>query len=161
SFGDIFSSLIVWRGLVVAAEPADEDHPYGHGKAEPIAAAVISVILLAAAAWIAIEAIRAASVPHPAPAPFTLLVLLIVIGVKEGLFRYVRRQSVSLASEAMHADAWHHRSDALTSLAAAIGISVALLGGTGYERADDLAAIVAAVIIAGNGWPLLRRALNE
>jgi cation diffusion facilitator family transporter len=161
SFGDIFSSIIVWRGLVVAAEPADEDHPYGHGKAEPIAAAVISVILLAVAAWIAIQAIREASIPHPAPAPFTLLVLLIVIGVKEGLFRYVRRQSVSLGSEAMHADAWHHRSDALTSLAAAVGISVALAGGKGYEMADDLAAIVAAVIIAGNGWPLLRRALNE
>jgi len=161
SLGDVFSSLVVWRGLIVAAEPADEDHPYGHGKAEPIAAAIISVFLLLAAAWIALQAIREGSLPHPAPASFTLAVLLIVIAVKEGLFRYVRRVSEAAGSAAMQADAWHHRSDALTSLAATVGISIALIGGKGYEFADDLAAIVAATIITWNAWLLLRRALNE
>ena len=161
SLGDVFSSLVVWRGLVVAAEPADEDHPYGHGKAEPIAAATISLVLLLAAGWIAFEAIREASQPHSAPASYTLIVLLIAIALKEGLFRYVRRVSVAAGSAAMHADAWHHHSDALTSSAAAIGISVALIGGEGYEVADDLAAVVAAAIIISNGWGLLHRALNE
>jgi cation diffusion facilitator family transporter len=161
SLGDVFSSLVVWRGLVVAAEPADEDHPYGHGKAEPIAAAIISAVLLLAAGSIAAQAIRETALPHRAPAPYTLAVLLIVVAVKEVLYRYVRRVSVAAGSTVMQADAWHHRSDALTSLAAAIGISIALVGGKGYEAADDLAAIVAAAIIIWNAWPLLRRAMNE
>jgi cation diffusion facilitator family transporter len=161
SLGDVFSSLVVWRGLVVASEPADEDHPYGHGKAEPIAAALISLVLLLAAGWIALQALREIGRPHSPPEPFTLLVLLFAMAVKEGLFRFVRRESEQVGSAAMHADAWHHRSDALTSLAAAVGISVSLAGGKGYELADDLAAIIAAAIIAWNGWPLLRTALNE
>ncbi len=161
SLADIFSSLVVWRGLVVAAAPADEDHPYGHGKAEPLAAALVSTMLLLAAGWIILQAASEVSQPHPAPAPFTLVVLLVVVFLKEGLFRFVRRESISVASSAVHTDAWHHRSDALTSLAAAIGISVSLLGGPGYEAADDVAAIVAAGIIAWNGWRLLRPALDE
>jgi cation diffusion facilitator family transporter len=161
SLADIFSSVVVWRGLVVAAEPADEDHPYGHGKAEPIAAAVVSAMLLLAAAWIIIHALRGIGHARSAPAPFTLFVLLGTIAVKEGLFRFVARESVHVESSAMHADAWHHRSDAITSLAAAIGISVTLIGGRGYESADDIAAIAAAAIIAWNGSRLLRPAVNE
>jgi cation diffusion facilitator family transporter len=152
---------VVWWGLVVAAEPADEDHPYGHGKAEPLAAAIISFILLLAAAGITVQAVHESFLPQQPPAPFTLAVLVFAILVKEVLFRYARRESVSVGSAAMQADAWHHRSDAVTSLAAAIGISVALIGGKGYEVADDIAALVAAVFIAWNGWNLLRRALNE
>lgn len=161
SLADVFSSVIVWRGLVVAAAPPDEDHPYGHGKAEPIAAAVVSVMLLLAAAWITVEAFHEIAQPHRAPAPFTLAVLFIVIVVKEGLFRFVLHEAVSVDSSAVHSDAWHHRSDAITSLAAAIGITVAIIGGEGYEAADDWAAIAAAVVIAWNGWRLLRPALNE
>jgi cation diffusion facilitator family transporter len=161
SMADIFSSVIVWRGLVVAAEPADEDHPYGHGKAEPIAAAIVSVMLLLAATWITIQAFREIAHPHSAPAPFTLIVLALVIAIKESLFRFVLREAVSVESSAVQTDAWHHRSDAITSLAAGIGISVALIGGKGYESADDVAAIVAATVIAWNGARLLRPALNE
>jgi cation diffusion facilitator family transporter len=161
SLADVFSSLVVWRGLVVAAAPADEDHPYGHGKAEPIAAATVSTFLLVIAVWICVSSAEAASQPHPAPEPFTLLVLAAAITVKEGLFRFIRRESISVGSSAMHADAWHHRSDALTSLAAAIGISIALVGGPRYAVADDVAAMVAAAIIAWNGWRLLERAINE
>jgi len=161
SLADVFSSIVVWRGLVVADTPADEDHPYGHGKAEPIAAAVVAVMLLCAAALIVVQALHEIGAPHSAPAPFTLLVLLVVIVLKEGLFRYVLREAVSVESSAVHADAWHHRSDAITSLAAAVGITIALIGGKGYEAADDWAAIVAACVIGLNGWRLLRPALHE
>lgn len=161
SLADIFSSIIVWRALVIAAEPEDEDHPYGHGKAEPLAAATVSTMLVAAGAWIAVHAFRAIAHPHPAPAPFTLIVLIGVICIKEGLFRFVLREAISVESSAVHTDAWHHRSDVITSFAAAIGISVALLGGKGYEAADEFAAIVAAAIIVWNAWRLLRPAVNE
>lgn len=161
SLADIFSSLIVWRGLVVAAAPADEDHPYGHGKAEPIATAVVSIMLLLAAAWIIATALGEIKHPHESPAPFTLGVLAAVILIKEILFRQVLRISVQVESTAVKADAWHHRSDAITSLAAAVGITIALLGGKGYEAADDVAAVAAAAVIAFNGWRLLRPALHE
>jgi cation diffusion facilitator family transporter len=161
SLADIFSSLVVWRALVVASAPADEDHPYGHGKAEPLAAAFISTLLLLAAGWIAFTSLRGITQPRLAPAPFTLIILGVVIVVKESLFRFVLRESASVESSAVRSDAWHHRSDAITSLAAAIGISVALVGGEGFESADNIAALVAALIIAWNGWRLLRPALNE
>jgi cation diffusion facilitator family transporter len=161
SFADIFSSLIVWRGLVVAAAPPDEDHPYGHGKAEPIAAAIVSVMLLFAAGWIAVKSIFEIAEPHLSPAPFTLAVLVAVIAIKETLFRFVLHAADDVDSSAVRSDAWHHRSDAITSAAAFIGISITLIGGKGYESADDWAALAAAGVIAFNGWSLLRPALNE
>jgi cation diffusion facilitator family transporter len=161
SLADVFSSIVVWRGVVVAAEPADEDHPYGHGKAEPLAAAVVSTMLLLAAVWIVIGAFQAIARPHPAPKPFTLIVLVVVIGVKELLFRFVSRVAASVESPAVASDAWHHRSDAITSFAAAVGISVALIGGEGFQSADDWAAVAAACVIAWNGVRLLRPAANE
>lgn len=161
SMADIFSSLVVWRGVVVAAAPADEDHPYGHGKAEPIAAAFVSVLLLGAALWITLTAIREIREPHASPRPFTLLVLLAVIFIKENLFRFVLKEAGTVESTAVRSDAWHHRSDAITSLAAAVGIAIALIGGPAYAAADDWAALAAAVVIAFNGWRLLREALSE
>ena len=161
SIADLFSSVIVWRGLVVAAEPADEDHPYGHGKAEPIAAAVVATTLLLAAIWIAVTAYREIVTPHSTPAAFTLIVLFAVIVIKESLFRFVLKEANSVQSTVVQTDAWHHRSDAITSLAAAIGITVALIGGKGYETADDWAALLASVVIGWNGWTLLRNAGNE
>lgn len=161
SLADVFSSLIVWRGLVVAAEPADADHPYGHGKAEPLAAAMVSMMLLLAAAWIAVQSVREILLPHASPKAYTLIVLVAVVLVKEGLFRFVLSESVSVSSTAVQTDAWHHRSDAITSFAAGVGITVSLLGGPGYAAADDVAAIGAALVIAFNGWRLLRPALDE
>jgi cation diffusion facilitator family transporter len=161
SLADVFSSIIVWRGLVIAAAPADAEHPYGHGKAEPIAAALVSTILLFAATGIVIQAVHEIYLPKGGPKAFTLFVLVAVVVVKEGLFRFVSREAHAVDSSAVQADAWHHRSDAITSIAAAMGITIALIGGKGYESADDIAAIVAAGIIAWNGWRLLRPALNE
>src|SRR5436305_14164068 len=160
SLADLFSSVIVWRGLVVAAEPADEDHPYGHGKAEPIAAAVVSTMLLLAAAGITVQAVREILQPHHAPSGFTLIVLIVAVAIQESLFRVVMREGIRVESSAVRTDAWHHRSDAITSLAAGIGISISLIGGRGYEGADDAAAIVAAAIIAWNGGRPLRPSLN-
>jgi cation diffusion facilitator family transporter len=161
SLADILSSIIVWRAVVLAAEPPDRDHPYGHGKAEAIAAAVVSTILLLAALGIAINAGRQLSEPRQPPRAFTLYVLIGVVVVKELVFRYAWHQAQLAESGAVKADAWHHRSDAITSLAAAIGIIVCLLGGPRFVYADDAAALFAAVIIGWNGWLLLRPALDE
>jgi cation diffusion facilitator family transporter len=161
SAADFISSLIVWRGVTVAAAPPDEQHPYGHGKAEPLAAAVVATVLIAAAVMIVIGAIRDIVTPHNVPAPFTLFVLIIVILIKEFLFRFVLKEGTALDSSAVSADAWHHRSDSITSLFALVGISVALWGGKGYEAADDYAAILAGAVIAFNGWRLFRPAMDE
>ena len=158
---DIASSFVIWGGLKFAARPPDETHPYGHGKAEPIAAAVVAFGVLAAAAGLAIQSVREILTPHHGPAPFTLGILIVVIVVKEILFRYVNRIGRHVESTAVQTDAWHHRSDALTSAAAFIGISVALIGGSGWQSADDWAALFACAVIAGNGIRLLRPALYE
>jgi cation diffusion facilitator family transporter len=160
SSADIFSSLIVWMGLSIAARPADEDHPFGHGKAEPIAAAVVSLMLLGAAIGIAIISIREILTPHHLPAPFTLFVAAAVIITKEILYRRVSRVGKEIGSTVVAADAWHHRADAMTSLAAFIGISIALIGGPGWEAADDWAALVAAIVIAVNGFRTLKPAIS-
>ncbi len=161
SMADAASSIIVWRAVVIAEKPADRDHPYGHGKAEAIATAAASVMLLGAALFICSRSAREIAIPHRAPAPYTLFVLLAVVLIKEGLFRFVGRVGEEIESGAVKADAWHHRSDAITSAAAALGISISLVGGEAYRAADDWAAIFAAVIIAFNGYRLLRPALDE
>ena len=161
SFADIFNSLVVWRGIVVAAAPADEEHPYGHSKAEPLAAAFGAIMLLVAATWIAAKALVEITEPHASPKWFTLVVLVVVIAVKEGLFRFVIGEGEATDNSAVKTDAWHHRSDAITSAGAFIGISIALVGGGKFSWADDAAAIFCAIIIGFNGWLLLRPALSE
>ena len=158
---DIAGSLVIWGGLTVAARPPDKTHPYGHGKAEPIAAIVVALGVLAAALGLAIESVREILTPHHGPAPFTLAILVVVIVVKETLFRYVNRVGQNVESTAVQTDAWHHRSDALTSAAAFIGISVALIGGERWQSADDWAALFACAVIAVNGTRLLLPAFQE
>jgi cation diffusion facilitator family transporter len=158
---DVAGSLVIWGGLKFAARPPDSTHPYGHGKAEPIAAVVVALGVLAAATGLAIESVREILTPHHGPAPFTLAILVVVIVVKEILFRYVNRIGRNVESTAVKTDAWHHRSDALTSAAAFIGISVALIGGQGWQSADDWAALFACAVIAANGIRLLRPAFYE
>jgi cation diffusion facilitator family transporter len=158
---DIGGSLVIWGGLKVAQRPPDETHPYGHGKAEPLAALVVSLFVLGAALALAIESVREISMPHHAPAKFTLAVLVLVIAVKEFLFRKVIQVGEDAGSTAVKTDAWHHRSDAITSLAAFIGISIALVGGPGWESADDYAALLACAIISFNGWRMFKPAVYE
>jgi cation diffusion facilitator family transporter len=158
---DVVSGIIVAGSLKIAAQPPDEKYPFGYGKVEPAAALVIATGLLAAAIGIAIQSIREIRLPHHAPAPFTLVVLVVVVAIKEFLFRFLMRTGDSIDSNAMRTDAWHHRSDSLTSAAAFIGISIALVGGEGYEPADDWAALFAAGVIFINGLLLLRKAWRE
>ncbi len=161
SSADILSSLVVWSGLRIASTPADENHPYGHGKAEPLAGVVVALALIGAGVGIAIEAVREIITPHHLPAAYTLWVLLGVIAVKEMMFRRVQRVGKSIQSGAVLLDAWHHRSDAFTSAAAAIGIAIALIGGKGYEPADDWAALFASGVILVNAVLLIRSPLAE
>lgn len=158
---DIAGSVIIWGGLKVAARPPDATHPYGHGKAEPIAAVVVAIGVLAAALGIAVQSVRELFLPHHGPAPFTLVVLIVVVVVKEVLYRYVIRLGRHVESTALQTDAWHHRTDALTSIAAFIGISVALIGGEAWQGADDWAALFACGLIGANGYRLLKPALYE
>jgi cation diffusion facilitator family transporter len=166
SGADVFASLIVWGGVAIGAQPADEDHPYGHGKAEALATAVVSFMLLGAAAGIAVEAVREIRTPHRAPAAWTLVVLVTVMVIKWTLARRVAAVSAEIGSSAVKADAAHHLSDAITSAAAFVGISLALIGsrlsgGRAWASADDWAALVASGVIAFNGVSMLRAALHD
>jgi len=161
SLMDVFSSMVVYYGLTVSTRPPDENHPYGHGKAEPLAAVAVSMALFIAAFEIARHSIHEIQTPHAIPHPATLVVLLAVIVIKELLFRYVLRTALDIQSTALQGDAFHHRSDALTSAAAFIGIAIALIGGKGWESADDWAALLASLFIAYNAYNLLRPALYE
>lgn len=166
SFADIFNSLILWRGIAVAAAPPDEEHPYGHAKAEPLAAAFGAVMLIVAAIYITAKASVniyewTNGFHREPPQWFTLVALAVVVLVKEGMFRFVVREGTDTDNSAVKTDAWHHRADAITSIAAAIGITIALVGGPKWVCADDAAAIFAAAIIGWSGWTLLRPALND
>jgi cation diffusion facilitator family transporter len=161
SLTDIFTSSIVLTGLYFASKPADENHPYGHGKAEPFAGVAVSLGIFIAAMIIVVQSIHEIITPHHAPASFTLIVLVLVIVTKETLFRFVIKVGTTVNSVAVKSDAWHHRSDAITSAAAFIGISFALIGGEGYESADDFAALFASVIIILNAYKIFKPALFE
>lgn len=161
SASDVLTSIIVWLGLKAAAKKPDSNHPYGHGKAEPLATIVVSIALVAAAIIISVESVRYIMTPHPSPAPFTLGILSLIIVIKEVLYRYVHKVGNQIESGVVKADAWHHRSDAITSLTAFIGITIALIGGKGYESADDWAALVAAFIILYNAYRIFLPAFTE
>ena len=158
---DIVSSIAVWGSLKVAAADPNQRFPYGYGKAEPLAGLVIAAGLVVVAGVLAVQSIHEIRKPHQAPEPFTLIVLVVVVAVKELLVRWLVRTGREIESRAMESDAWHHRSDALTSLAAFVGISIALWGGEGYESADDWAALAACGLIAFNGVRLFRAGLGE
>jgi len=158
---DVGGSIVIWGGLTVAARPPDRTHPYGHGKAEPIAAIIVGIGVVAAAVGLAIQSVREIFLPHHAPAPWTLAVLVVAVIVKETLFRYVIQYGRTIESTAVKTDAWHHRMDAMTSIAAFVGISLALIGGEKWQSADDWAALVACALIATNGVRLARPAFYE
>jgi cation diffusion facilitator family transporter len=161
---DIGGSIVIWGGLKFASRPPDATHPYGHGKAEPIAAAAVSLGVLTASVGLAVQSVYGLFHPHPAPAAFTLLVLIAAVITKEVLFRYVIDFGLEIDSTAIKTDAWHHRFDAIVSAAAFIAISIALLGGEKWRKADEWAALFACAVIATNGvrlfWPALREIMD-
>ncbi len=161
STADIFSSFLVFLGIKYASKPADENHPYGHGRIEPLVTFLVVAFLVISATVIAYESIQNIQTPHELPKRFTLIVLGMIIIWKEVSFRVVMAKSIKTKSSSLKADAWHHRSDAITSIAAFIGISIALIMGKGYESADDWAALFAAGFILYNSFLIFRPALGE
>ncbi|PYL54871.1 MAG: cation-efflux pump [Verrucomicrobia bacterium] len=158
---DVAGSIVIWGGLRFAARPPDATHPYGHGKAEPLTAIFVAGIVLVAALALAIESAHTMFLPHSKPASFTLLILLTVVIVKETLFRYVLRFGRSAESIAIEADAWRHRADVLSSIAAFVGISIALAGGEKWRSADNWASIFVCLVISSFGVRILRPALYD
>lgn len=158
---DIFASFLVLFGIKYSNRPADENHPYGHGRAEPLITFLVVGFLITSATIIAYESIVNIVTPHDLPKPWTLIVLGIIIIWKEYSFRLVMKKSIESNSSSLRADAWHHRSDAITSIAAFVGISIALFLGKGYESADDYAALFAAAFIIYNSYAIFRPALGE
>lgn len=161
STADIFSSFLVLFGLKYSNRPADENHPYGHGKAEPLITFLVVGFLITSATIIAYESIVNIQTPHSLPKSWTLIVLGIIIVWKEFSFRKVMKRANETDSSSLKADAWHHRSDAITSIAAFTGISIALFLGKGYESADDWAALFASGFILYNSYKIFRPALGE
>lgn len=158
---DIFASILVLIGIKYTNKPADENHPYGHGRLEPLITFIVVAFLVTSATIIAYESIQNIQTPHELPHVYTLFVLAPIIIWKEVSFRWVMRTAKETNSSSLKADAWHHRSDAITSIAAFIGISVALIMGKGYESADDWAALFAAGFIYYNSYLIFRPALGE
>lgn len=158
---DIFASLLVLFGLRYASRPADENHPYGHGRIEPLVTFLVVGFLMISAGLIAFESVRNIQTPHELPKSWTLIVLGVIILWKEASYQIVMKKSRETNSSALKADAWHHRSDAITSVAAFIGISIALFLGKGYEAADDWAALFASGFILYNCYLIVRPALGE
>ncbi len=158
---DTFSSILVLVGLKYANRPADENHPYGHGRIEPLITFLVVGFLIVSAIFIAVESIKNIQTPHDPPKTWTLIVLGIIILWKEISYRIVMQKSKEIGSSSLKADAWHHRSDAITSVAAFIGILIALVMGKGYESADDWAALLAAGFILYNCYLIFRPALGE
>jgi len=158
---DIFSSFLVLFGIKYSNRPADANHPYGHGRVEPLITFLVVGFLITSATIIAYESIANIGTPHELPKPWTLIVLGAIIIWKEFSFRLVMKRGEQTNSSSLKADAWHHRSDAITSVAAFIGISIALFLGKGYESADDWAALFASAFILYNSYLIFRPALGE
>ena len=161
SLVDIAGSAVIWGALRYGGRPADEDHPFGHGKMEALAAMAVAMLVVIAGLGIAAEAVRQILTPHAYPRAFTLAVLVVVVGVKEFMYQKARRAAKRAGSSAGHADAWHHRSDAITSMFAFFGILIALVGGPAWAPADDWAALLASCVIVCNGVVLMRRPIAE
>ncbi|MET0263914.1 MAG: cation diffusion facilitator family transporter [Rariglobus sp.] len=161
SLMDVFSSALVWAGFRVASRPPDEDHPYGHGKAEPLAAMAVALFIFAAAGWIGVHAVHEIMTPHRTPHWATLPLLAGIVAVKWWFSRRMAREGEKEGSTGLGVEAWHHYSDALTSAAAFVGILIAVIGGDGYESADDWAALVACAVIVFNGVGIFNRSLRD
>lgn len=161
STADIFASILVLFGIKYSNKPADDNHPYGHGRAEPLVTFIVVGFLISSAVFIAYESIVNIRTPHKLPKSWTLIILGVIIVWKEFSFQRVMRKGIQTNSSSLKADAWHHRSDALTSVAAFIGISISLYLGKGYESADDWAALFASVFIIYNCYKIFRPALGE
>jgi cation diffusion facilitator family transporter len=158
---DVFTSLLVWMGFRVAERPPDRDHPYGHGRAEPLSALAVLGPCFVAIGWIAWHAIHLIVTPHQSPKWFTLPLLAGTFGAKLWLARRMQSAGNAAGSTALWIEAWHQGSDAIISGTAFVGIAIAVVGGRGWESADDWAALFACAVIAVGGIAIFKSALGE
>jgi cation diffusion facilitator family transporter len=161
SLSDVLTSFIVWVGIRTSVKGPDEDHPYGHGKAEPLASFIVATFLMIASILIASRGVERLWSPPQKPEIFTLWVLLVSIIIKEIIYRYLKHKSKTVKSNAMLAEATHSRSDAITSFMAFVGISISIYAGPRYIAADAYSSIIASVIIAYNSIRIFRPAFAE
>jgi cation diffusion facilitator family transporter len=163
SLTDAVSSLLVLASLRYASKPPDANHPYGHGKAEALAALAVACLLMALGLGVGTQALRGIlnGDAKSLPASWTLPVLIVVVIVKESAFRVMNRTAESANSTLVRTDAWHNRADAITSLAAAIGIGIAVMGGERFAIADDVAAVIASAIVLVNAAMLFKEPFLE
>jgi len=159
SLSDLATDLVVYMSLKISSREPDEKHPYGHGRAETIGSAVIGAAVLFVGIGVAWEVfLKARGGELHVTGLIAIMVAAASIVVKEALFRYTRRIGEKLRSESVMANAWHHRSDAVSSLAALVGITGAYMG---YTILDPLAAIIVGIMIAGVGWKILWEAVQN
>ncbi|HEY3758037.1 MAG TPA: cation diffusion facilitator family transporter [Opitutaceae bacterium] len=158
---DVFSSLLVWFGMRVAGKPPDASHPFGHGRADPLAALAAAALVFLTAGLVASHAVTRILHPEGKPHWATLVLLAAIIFLKLRIFRQTKEVSDESGSTAIGMEAWHHWSDALTSGAAFVGIAIALGGGARTVGADDWAALFACVVVAVNGVMMVLRASGE
>ena len=158
---DIFASFLVLFGIKYANKPADNNHPYGHGRAEPLITFLVVGFLITSATIIAYKSVQNIMTPHELPQLWTLYILGAIIIWKEYSYQLLIKRSKETNSSSLKADAWHHRSDAITSVAAFFGIAIALYLGKGYEATDDWAALFASGLILYNSYTIFRPALSE
>lgn len=161
SISDVFSSALVLFGVKYAGRPPDENHPYGHGKAEPLITFGVVVLLVISAGIIAYNGMININQEqqYGSPKIFTLYVLGGIILWKEILYRIIKKRSQETHSTSLQTEARHHRTDALTSIVAFVGIAVAIF--FGYKAADDWAALLTAGVILYNSYLIFRPALGE
>ena len=160
SASDVFSTLIVIVGVAIAHKKSDKEHPYGHEKFECLAAIILAVLLVIVGTKIGINGIKTIidGTDIKVPSVFTLIVAIISIITKEIMYRYTKRAAIKINSNALLADAWHHRSDSLSSIGAFIGILGSLLGLSFF---DSLASIIISFFILKVAYDILKDALNQ
>jgi cation diffusion facilitator family transporter len=161
SLGDVVTNVVLLVALRLAQQPPDAEHPYGHSRAEGIAASNIAVVVVVSACFVGWEAIQRLYLKHELPATWTLWIAGINVIIKEGLYHYKIRVGKRTGSLAIIANAWDHRSDALCALAVLVGLSVVLFGGSNYLWADEVASLIVVCIILWSGFKLIRCSTSE
>lgn len=161
SLGDSLSSVVTLGALWYAQTPADDEHPYGHTRVEAVAGAYIAILILITGLYLGVEAVSRLTETRAVPPLWTLWVAGINVGIKEALYWYNRRIASITGSTAMLASAWDHRSDALTSLAVLLGLSVVRYAGPAYGWADAVAALCVVMAILWSGGRLLQQSTGE
>lgn len=166
SASDVAGSLAILFGLKVAKQPPDKDHPYGHGKAEPIAAIIVSVLLILVGIEVGISALESLYAGNTvAPKSYALIVIVISIIVKEALFRYKYHLGKKLSSQALIVNAWEHRSDVYSSVAALIGVGGAVAGGyfsiPWLIYLDSIAGLAVAALVVTMGIRLIKESIHN